>query len=226
MKPLTITSDVYQLIPNMIILTGIVEIGKPDTTAIKNYLQESWKKLGAEIQIHGLKTHPFISQWRAALQQAGISMKNFPLSIEAIAKRAASINTPFSINPIVDTYNALSMDLALPFGAYDGDQMNGGLQLRTSAGGELFYTLGSNSSEETLEQEIVYSDTVHILTRQFLWRQAEQGKITPQTKRLVFVCELLEEMGEEILQRAQELIPQKFKTLLGTEVSEFAVLQK
>jgi len=222
-KRLITAPEVYKRIPGLILITGIVDVTKPNKEAIQHYLHQSWNTLRAQALEKGYRTHPLIAQWRAALTQAGIHVKHYAPSIEAIAKRATNMPEPFSINPKVDAYNALSMNLILPLGAYDVDQLSGNLQLRTAQEGEHFTALGGSSNEPTIASEIIYADDSDVLTRQFLWRQSEKAKITDNTKQLLFVCELLESMGSEVQAHAEKIITTQFKEFFNTEVQNFTI---
>jgi len=222
---LKISESVTEKIPGLVIIAGILEVKAPQTGPVSRYLTAAWEKLGHAVREHGVKTHPHIEMWRAALRSAGPPLKKCPPSIEAIAKRTTKQEAPFSINPIVDTYNAVSMDLVLPFGAFDLEQLDGPLALRVCDQPESFTPLGGGPPEETLAGEIVYADEADILTRHFLWRQAEKGKITRASTRCVVICELLAAMGEETVQRAQNLIEEKFSADLGGILSGVVVLR-
>lgn len=222
---LSISESVADKIPGLVIIAAILEVEAPQTEPVSHYLTSSWKKLGHAIREHGVKTHPHIEMWRAALRSAGVPLKKCPPSIEAIAKRTTKGDLPFSINPIVDTYNALSMDLVLPFGAFDLEQLDGSLSLRVCEQPESFTPLGGGPQEETAVGEIVYADDADILTRHFLWRQAEKGKITEASKRCVVICELLTSMGEDTVQSAKNLIEEKFCRVLGGILSGVVVLR-
>jgi len=224
-EPLRISEEVYQKVPGLTIITGILEIGAPQPDLISRYLISSWGKLAEAVRGQGYKTHPLIAQWREALRNAGVPLKKCPPSIEAIAKRTTKSESPFSINPIVDTYNAISMDLVLPFGAYDMEQLDGELSLRVCHEPEPFTPLGGGEQEQTEVGEILYADDLDVLTRHFLWRQAEKAKITAESTRCVFLCELLISMGEETVLRAKTLIEDKFSSLLGATVTDLSVLK-
>jgi len=224
-EPLRISDDVAEKIPGLVIIAGILEIGASQTQLVSRYLASSWKKLSNAVREHGYKTHPHIDQWREALRRAGVPLKKCPPSIEAIAKRTTKSDSPFSINPIVDTYNAISMDLVLPFGAYDLDQLEGSLALRLCEQPQPFTPLGGGQQEETVEGEIVYTDDADILTRHFLWRQADKGKIMDSSKRCVFVCELLASMGEDTIRSTKTLVEDKFCSLLSGKLSDVVILR-
>ena len=224
--PILIISDsVADKIPGLVIIAGVLEVEAPQSERVSRYLAYSWKKLGNAVREHGVKTHPLIAKWRSALRSAGVPLKKCPPSIEAIAKRTAKSDSPFSINPIVDAYNAISMDLALPFGAFDLERLEGSLALRVCEQPESFTPLGGGPQEETVLGEIVYADDAEILTRHFLWRQAEKGKINGASKRCIVICELLAAMGEETLQSSKSLIEDKFCSVLGGTLSGLVVLR-
>jgi len=222
---LNISDQVFDRIPGLIIIAGILEVRTPRTESVARSLADAWDKLRVAVLQHGVKNHPHIEKWRAALRQAGVPLKKCPPSIEAMAKQTSKSDAPFSINPIVDAYNAISMDLVLPFGAYDLEQIEGALSLRVCEQPETFKPLGGGRPEETVTGEIVYADQADILTRHFLWRQAEKGKITASTKQSVFVCELLAGMAEDTVQRAKDLIEEKFRAVLGGTVSDLVILK-
>jgi DNA/RNA-binding domain of Phe-tRNA-synthetase-like protein len=225
-EPLHISDEVTKKLPGLVVIAGFLDVGSIQTQLISGYLTSSWNKLGTVVREHGgHKAHPHIQQWHEALRRAGVSLKKCPPSIEAIAKRTAKSDSPFSINPVVDTYNGISMDLVLPFGAYDLDQLDGSLYLRVCEQPESFTPLGSGKPEETVVGEIVYADDTDILTRHFLWRQADKGKITDGSRRFVFVCELIESMGEDTIRSAKGLIEEQFSSLLGGILSNIVILR-
>ena len=225
-EPLHISDDVTKKIPGLVVIAGFLEVGAIQSQLISDYLTFSSNKLGTAVREYGdHKAHPHIQQWREALHRVGVSLKKCPPSIEAIAKRTTKSDSPFSINPVVDTYNAISMDLVLPFGAYDLDELDGSLCLRVCEQPEPFTPLGGGKQEETVVGEIVYADDTDILTRHFLWRQADKGKITGGSRRFVFVCELVESMGEDAVRGAKGLIEEQFSSLLGGTLSSVVILR-
>jgi DNA/RNA-binding domain of Phe-tRNA-synthetase-like protein len=225
MDMLIMAPKIFEKIPDLVLIVGEMEVGEPNKDQIADYLSRSWDKLTEEVAAQGYKTHPMIAPWREALVRAQIPVRQFPPSIEFLAKLTKGRSEPLRINPIVDTYNAISMDLVLPLGAFDLDQLDGHVHLRLSAGDESFCVLGSKEQEQTALGEIVYADDNDILTRQFIWKQAEKGKILPTTTRVIFFCELLGGMGEEMVAQAKETIGTQFEALLGGVVADITVIK-
>jgi len=223
---IAIEDEVFGKLPGLVLISGMAELGpvsEEKKKEIAAYLDASWGKLGRTVQDSDSPGAKRIGQWYACFREAGISVKHFPPSIHAIAKRAAKGGEPFRINPIVDTYNGISMDLALPLGAYDTADIAGGLRLKLSPGGEDFIALGSTENDPTVPGEILYGDDKGVLTRMFLWRQSQRSKIVDGTAKFIFVCELLEDMGEEMVERAKARIIEKMETLLGASVSSVSI---
>lgn len=215
---LTIDDKVRIRIPELAVVAADIEIGNPQPEAIGEYLNGGWASLCADVADTNYKSLPRISAWRDALRAAGVSLKKYPPSIEAIAARARKQGYPFTVCPIVDVYNALSMRLTLPVGAYDREALNGGLTIRLSEGGEKFVELGSRKLTRTLPEEIVYSDGKHVLTRHLLWRQSDHAKINKGTRRFTLVCEVLDSMGSDLPDKVMSSIMDVFERLLDAEV--------
>lgn len=225
-KAVIISPEVFEKLPGLVFISGFAKVDQSkirNLDNIKNYLEQSWQGLQQKVSDPNSEESKRIQLWTETLKASGVKVKDFPPSIQAIAKRATKGGPAFSINPVVDVYNAISMELALPLGAYDTAVLKGELLLRLSAGGEPFIGLGSSESDPTIPGEIVFSDNEEILTRMFLWRQSHNAKITNDTTKFIFVSELLNDMGSDIVERAKNLIVEKMQSLLGAEISNLTV---
>lgn len=112
-----------------------------------------------------------------------------------------------SINPLVDFYNSVSIQFAVTVGAFDIDSLKGQMNSNTSSPSSPLLVLrkakvksdtflaldappGSDGVSVSVE-ELVYAQGSTILTRHLAWRQAMQGLVTPETKEVVFVAEII-----------------------------------
>jgi DNA/RNA-binding domain of Phe-tRNA-synthetase-like protein len=159
-------------------------------------LQSAAAGLRANWGYENAQSHPRVAAWREALRRAGISPKSFPCSIEAFCRRVLTGKEITSINPLVDLYNTISLRFVAPAGAWDLDAITGNLKLGLTAGGEPFTELGSSQVQAVGAGEVSYLDDHEVMTRHFVWRQSERGKVTPATRRFFFVSEVLPEAGE------------------------------
>lgn len=145
------------------------------------------------------QSHPHIVPWRERFKAMGISVKEFRSSAEALLRRAAKGGEPFTINPLVDFYNAISLRHVAPAGAFDLAELAGPLELRLSRQGDWFTPLENPDAGEPVPPgEVSYANGTTILTRHFVWRQSKTAAITPASRDVFLVAEVLAELGEQV----------------------------
>ncbi|MGH2486511.1 MAG: B3/B4 domain-containing protein, partial [Ktedonobacterales bacterium] len=127
----------------------------------------------------------------------GVSGKQFPSSVEALLRRALKGGEPFTINPLVDYYNAISLRRLVPAGAFDRDDIRDTLELRLSRPGDTFQALDDAAPMEIPAGEVSYTTGPTIITRHIVWRQSRAGLVTPATTRAILVSEVLAELGPD-----------------------------
>jgi DNA/RNA-binding domain of Phe-tRNA-synthetase-like protein len=194
----TIQSEIWDRFPGMrlVVASGEGLDNSGPHAEIVAGLQAAAADLGAHWGYENAQSHPRVAAWREAMRRVGVSPKKCPSSIEALARRVLTGKAVSSINPLVDLYNTLSLRHVVPAGAWDLDTVSGGLRLGLTSGGERFTELGSEQTETVGEGEVSYLDDREVVTRHFVWRQSERGKVTQATRRFLFVSEVLPEAGE------------------------------
>ncbi len=147
----------------------------------KEALEEAQKQIGDQPAIK----HLHIASWRELYRSFGTKPSDYRPSAEALIRRAIKTGKLPKINNAVDVYNIISVKHIIPMGGFDLDKVKGDISLRKSDGGEMFTPLGASASEETYPGEVVYVDDERILTRRWNYRDADETKITEDTKNLV-----------------------------------------
>lgn len=161
--------------------------------------QEAWVEAGEEARPYSnAQSHPRVRPWRERFTAMGVSGKEFPCSAEALLRRALKGGEPFSINPLVDWYNTISLRYSVPAGGFDLAQVAGALELRLSRPGDQFLALDADEPLDVPPGEVSYAAGQTILTRHFVWRQARTGLIGPATREVFLVSEVLGEVGREV----------------------------
>lgn len=151
------------------------------------------------------QSHPYIAAWRDAIKSLGFSGKKFPSSIEALARRVLSGKGLASINPLVDLYNRISLTHLVPAGGWDLEDLGGeDLRLALTTGGESFHALGSAEPVGVEAGEAAYLVGDQVVTRHFVWRQSDLGKLTRETRRVLLISECLEEIDDEVARAVAE----------------------
>lgn len=158
--------------------------------------------------------------WREAFSKFK-TKKGARSSIEALLKRANQGRTFNPINPLVDIYNSVSLEFALPCGGEDIDSIDGNMHLGLAKGGERFLPLGEEKDSPALEGEIIYYDNSGAICRCLNWREAQRTMLTENTKNAILVIETINESqkqrAEEALQKLKKLCEEYF----NIDVSEF-----
>lgn len=148
-----------------------------------------------------------IVPYRTAFTALGINPNKFMCSIEALLTRIAKGKGFPHINAAVDLGNAVSIKHRLPMGAHDLDTIDQGLDVRLAEEGDTFIPFGSTEEETPDAGEAVYASGNEIRTRRWTWRQSERGKITNETKAILFPIDGFSDVNqEEVHKAADELI--------------------
>jgi DNA/RNA-binding domain of Phe-tRNA-synthetase-like protein len=138
------------------------------------------------------ETDPRIEAWHTAYRSFGTNPRRIRPSVDALGRRMAKKGALPRINPAVDAYNAVSVRHGLPAGAFDLDHVTGDVVIRYADGGEEFTPLGEPGTvEHPKPGEVVYADTVGVLTRHWNHRDAHRTRVTEDSARVTFVLETL-----------------------------------
>ena len=158
---------------------------------------ESWRRAGTQ-ELANAQSHPYVRAWREHFRALSMSAKKFPTSIESMLRRAMKGAEPFRINPFVDFYNMLSMRHVVPAGAFDLDAMSEPFELRFTRAGDTFTALGETETVAVPAGEIAYACGSIVFTRHFMWRQARDGLVQPQTRNIFLISEIPGAAGEPV----------------------------
>lgn len=199
MGTFAIHQDVFARIPNLRIVAAVAD--GLDTAAPHPGIEAEWRaawQSAASAAVYGnAQSHPRVKPWRDTFQRMGVSGKQFPSSVEALLRRAMKGGEPFTINPLVDLYNAISLTRLVPAGAFDLDDIHDSLDLRLSQDGDTFQALDDAAPLDVPAGEVSYATGSTIITRHIVWRQSRAGLVTPRTGRIILVSEVLRELGPE-----------------------------
>ncbi len=181
---------IFEYFPGLHLAVAVARgVRNTPSEALERWWREAWREAGAR-DLPNAQSHSYVNAWREHLRGAGVSGKKFPTSIEAMLRRALKGGEPFHINPLVDFYNALSLHHVVPAGAWDLDEVPEDLQLRFTRTGDHFTALDETDAVEVAEGEIAYASGPVVLTRHFMWRQARQALVRPETRNVFLISEI------------------------------------
>ncbi len=217
---LTVAPEIFDRLPGLTIVvawaTGLDNDG--DNPTVDEEWASSWASAG--LWADGLpnpQSHPHVKAWGDRLKAAGVSRKDFPPSVEAVLRRAMKRGPRFSINPLVDFYNAVALRHVVPAGAFDVGPLPEDVVLRTSRVGDTFWALDAKAPVPVPEGELAYAAGSTVLTRQLMWRQSQAGLVTPATTSVLFMSELLPEHPADLADRVADGFQEGFQRHFGVD---------
>jgi DNA/RNA-binding domain of Phe-tRNA-synthetase-like protein len=136
--------------------------------------------------------HPYIVPWREAYRKFGARPKNYPSSVENLARRVLQGTTITHINNLVSMYNTISLRYILPVGGEDLDKIVGDVLLSQASDDEPAVTLlGEQEARTPHAGEIIYKDEVGAICRRWNWKESDRTKLTKDTQNVFLVIESL-----------------------------------
>ena len=124
--------------------------------------------------------------------------KNTPAS-ENLIRSLIERNSFYSINPIVDIYNIISLKTKLCLGAHDIDKVSGNVTLRFHNGNEMFIPVGDGTVHKVKLNEYSYIDDNNDILCRLEVRQVEKTKVTEDSKNVFYIVEGNMETPDEYL---------------------------
>jgi DNA/RNA-binding domain of Phe-tRNA-synthetase-like protein len=218
--------EIFKRFPNIRLAVAVAHgiDNQAESPEIAARWQEVWAETGKAAAISGnAQSHPRVKPWRERFQAQGVSGKQFPSSIEAMLRRALRSNAPFSINPLVDFYNTVSLQYIVPAGGFDLAQLHGPLELRLTRSGDMFIALDEDVPQGVSVGEVAYADGNTILTRHFVWRQSKIGLITQATQSVFLVSEILGELGSVVAAQVLAALSNGLEQYFGVTPTTFLV---
>lgn len=156
-----------------------------------------------------------LDAWHAAYRAFGAKPQRTPSSAEALVRRIQGGAQLPTINAVVDLYNALSVQFAIPIGGENIEGYVGNPLLKRAIGNETFDTVkdGSECLETVPAGEAVWADERGVTCRRWNWRQGLRTRIDATTTRMWFVLERLEPMPLSAVFAAGNLLVTTLQTL-------------
>ncbi|NLU24024.1 MAG: hypothetical protein GXW99_04735 [Clostridiales bacterium] len=193
-----VTQEIFDKLPTACF--GAVAVRGLDNTrpipALEEMLQQNIRLCETYFEDKKPKETPDILPYREAFRALDINPNKYLCSIEALLTRIAKKKGFPSINAAVDLGNAISIKYRLPIGAHDLDTMKDGLTVRLSQPGDTFVAFGATETEIPVPGEAIYVSGHEVRTRRWTWRQSEVGKITEETKAILFPIDGFTDVNE------------------------------
>jgi DNA/RNA-binding domain of Phe-tRNA-synthetase-like protein len=207
LEEITVDAAVHELRPDFAVLVMVAEglVNGPSDDRTTGWLEVAGRS-GATVD------DPHVEAWREAYRAFGAKPQRTRPSVDALQRRADQLP---AINKIVDAYNAVSVEFALPVGGEDLDAYEGAARLVRASGREPFDVIagGEPAIEHPDEGEVVWRDDRGVTCRRWNWRQCVRTRITESTKNALFLLERLEPYSLDGLYAAGEDLAARLRVL-------------
>lgn len=219
MSNLRIEPQTFEMFPALRL--GVLRCSHLRNTGIEamreHLLYGSQEKVRRTLDKDTLLDHPAIKAWRGAYKVMN-TPKGTRCSAENLVRRVLNGNAVPMINPLVDLYNAVSMEHVIPCGGSDLAKVSGDVWLGAAKGNEVFIPLGETENQPPAPGEFVYADEAGILCRCLNWREAERSSLRESTTDAFLIMEVLEPRSYIALENAMHMLKKLIETLLGGRV--------
>lgn len=162
-------------------------------------------------------TQDHLSAWDEVFKLFGAKPQRFPCSAQALRKRVLRDGSLPSIDPVVDLYNAISIQYAIPVGGENLAAYQGVPRLVIAEGIELFDTIkeGLPAHESPEPGEVVWRDDQGVTCRRWNWRQGVRTRLSVESERMWFILESLPQMplaalheaGDRLIDGLRQMMP-------------------
>ena len=176
-----------------------------------------------EIPADEIKTHTDLTVYREALNAVGINPNKYTHSVEAMCKRVVKGSNLPRINDLVDLCNAIALKYRVSMGGHDLEDIEDDLSVRLSTLEDVFLPLGESIYESMPEGELVFTSGPKVQTRQWLWRQSELGKVTCNSKHIIFQLVGFQENNASNLEKALSELEKWLKNHYNVNYQTFIV---
>jgi DNA/RNA-binding domain of Phe-tRNA-synthetase-like protein len=190
MKELTysIATEVFVAFPDYcrgVVIAQDVRNGVSPEELVRMLRQEE-AAVQERLNVDTLTAEPRLASWREAFRQLGYKPGDFRPSIEALLRRVLRGQELPSINALVDIGNIVSLRHLLPVGGHAIIVLTRDIALRPANGSEEFIPFGSDQTEHPLPGEFIFVEGNTVLTRRWIWRQANHSLTLPGTIAIEF----------------------------------------
>ena len=185
-------------------VTFVYATGKPNAESLMctKYWQLAQRKIMDLDDPGALLQHPHILGYRALHKTCGVSDPNLVPSPESLITLLLKAGELRSIEPIVDLYNAVSLNHLISIGAHDAAKLGGELRLSMNSGGERFQPIGQKKKITLPAEEYSYKAADHKPVCRLECKQSNESKLRADTKRWVFILQGNENIDGTVLETA------------------------
>lgn len=167
--------------------------------SLKDEIERYYKLYSEKYTLKDFENEANIIGYQKLHKKVGITENSLIASPESIIKILLKHKSLRSINPIVDTYNYISIKNKVSIGAHDMEHIKGNVELRLTNGNELFIPLGKDKPQTINSGEYCYIDDSNEVICRLDCRQCDKTKTSNNTRSCLFIIQGNESTSLDLL---------------------------
>jgi DNA/RNA-binding domain of Phe-tRNA-synthetase-like protein len=160
-----------------------------DPAAINAYVDAAVAQAGDGIRRDAIVSHPVLAGYRALHKAFDVPTRKLYSAPETLFRFVEKRGDIPRILPLVDLYNAVSLETGLALGAHDLRHIEGDVSLRLTTGSERYHPVGATQAEPMRPGEYSYIDDGNEILCRLEVRQVEKTKVTATTTDVFLIVQ-------------------------------------
>lgn len=221
----SIAPDIYRIAPGFRAISITVQAAP----ILNPYVGETVLKEACAAVLAGTpewaETH--LAAWANVFQGFGAKPKRTPCSADALRKRVLRDGVMPTLDPIVDLYNAVSLQYAVPVGGENISAYQGSPRLVVANGTEPFDTVkeGETAVEYPSQGEVIWCDDIGVTCRRWNWRQGIRTRLSVEAQQMWFILESLPQMPLDKLYEAGKMLTDNLEKMMPGLQFDIALIE-
>ncbi|MEO0035339.1 MAG: hypothetical protein RLZZ501_1362 [Pseudomonadota bacterium] len=170
------------------LLTGLDQT-RADADAIAAHVDQVVRRVRAGLTAETIPSDPVLAGYRALHKAFAVPTRKLFSAPETLIRFVEKRGDLPRILPLVDLYNAVSLETGLALGAHDLGRIEGDVSLRLTTGTERFQPVGALQPEPVRAGEYAYIDDANEVLCRLEVRQVEKTKVTAATTDLFLIVQ-------------------------------------
>lgn len=218
---ITIDSKLKTRFPDLTVLVlnidGVTVKKKNDK--LEKFKLEVMNQVKEKFDLESVKDHPTFRAYRDFFWNIGIDPTKIRPAAEALTRRILAGKKLPCINTLVDAYNLASINSGIALATFDKDKLEGDIFMRFAEEGEQILGIGMEKPLILRGGEIVVSDQEKLIAV-YPYRDADNTKVTENTKNVTIVVCGVPRLRKETLERASDVTQEYVTRFCGGKKQE------
>jgi DNA/RNA-binding domain of Phe-tRNA-synthetase-like protein len=186
---------------------------------LEEFKQQITEQTRNEYNLESVKDNPTFRAYRDFFWRIKIDPTKIRPAAEALIRRLLAGKALPTINTLVDAYNLASIKSRIALATFDADKIQGNILMRFAKEGEQFYGIGMKKPLILNGGEIVVSDEEKLIAV-YPYRDADNTKVTQETKNVTIVVCGVPGINKDSLERASQVVQKYIKCFCNGKKTE------